>query len=80
MRTNRHGTAVPVRGRVVERDRHALSGKIRRVKEKAVTHNADGERVRYFVPWGFLLSTIAPLSFYSADCNVCRLMLDATLV
>lgn len=47
MRLNKDGTVAPARGVVVERDRQAISGKVRRIKGKADTH-VDGERTRYF--------------------------------
>ena len=48
MAQGRNGMMMPARGAAVERDRQALSGKVRRVREKADTHGQDGKRNHYF--------------------------------
>lgn len=48
MAQGRNGMIMPARGAAVERDRQALSGKVRRVREKADTHDGGGNRARYF--------------------------------
>jgi hypothetical protein len=48
MTTGRGGMMMPAQGQGVERDRQALSGKIRRTRETADTHDPNGKRMRYF--------------------------------